>query len=142
MVIRDRISSNATPEQLKRLVDVFQNFNFDRPCRPCLEQFRSPAIVFTRTYWEAVRERFSVPETIVLAQALTVLEREFKWMGGPGAAAIWIVKDLLDRQPDAGELLAGWIAQQTRNGYLQLACDRRPAVRVWVADLSAPSPED
>ena len=83
-----------------------------------------------------MKTELTIRETIVLAQALTVLEREFEWTGGSGAAAIWIVKDLLDRQPKEGKFLADWIADRTRNGYLRLACDGRPSVRMWVSDLS------
>ncbi len=126
-------------ERLRKLVDVFRDFEFDNTGSGTLEEFRSPALVLSRRSWEAVRGDFTISETIVLAQALTVLESEFKWTGGSGAAAIWILKDLLERQPTAGESLADWIAPRTRNGYLRLACDRRAAVRVWVGDLSRQS---
>lgn len=131
------ISSTSAPANLRTLVDTFKKFDFDSVSPAGLEKFRSPAILFSRQHWEGIRGLFSIPDTIVLAQALTVLEREFGWTGGSGAGAIWVVKDLLERQPNLGAVLADWIVPRTRNGYLRLACDRRPAVRLWVGDLSS-----
>jgi hypothetical protein len=125
----------SSPDHLRTVIAAFANFDFSKSVTG-LEEFRSPAIVFSRRYWGSVKQQFTLEETIVLAKALTILEREFNWTGGPGAAAVWVVKDLLDRQPEAGRTLANWVAHQTKNGYLRLACDSRPAVRTWVGDLN------
>ena len=134
------LNSLAGADYLRTVIDSFADFDFENPCDLILEQFRSPAIVFSRQYWQTIRTQFTSSETIILAKALTVMERKFKWIGGAGAAAIWIVKDLLDQQPEVGKALAEWMVHRTDNGYLRLACDRRPALRVWVGDLMAKSP--
>jgi hypothetical protein len=124
----------SSPDRLRSIIREFADFDFDSSVTG-LEDFRSPAIVFSRQYWESARKEFTIQESTILAKALTVLEREFDWTGGCGAAAVWIVKDLLDRQPEAGNALARWIRRHTKNGYLRLACDPRAERRTWVGDL-------
>lgn len=129
------ITSPSEVGRLRILVDLSSGLDLDKPLDPALERFSGSEIRLSRQHWEMIREKFTLPEAVVLAQALTVLERDYQWTGGCGASAIWIVKDLLDREPATGGWLAAWITPRTRNGYLRLACDSRPAVRMWVGDL-------
>jgi len=135
-MITGPINLGCGSDYLRKIIITFKAVDFDSPDACSVEPFRSPSVILSRQSWAEVRNHFSIDETVILAQALTILEREFEWPGGPGATAIWILKDLSDRQVKVGELLADWIARRTRNGYLKLACDRRPGVRTWAGDLS------
>jgi len=138
-VISSPINLGCSVDHLRAVVRVFSRLDLDRPVSDSFEKFRYPAIIFSRQYWETVSANFTVEETIVLAQALTLLERHFAWPTSCGAASIWILKDLWERQPKIAELLADWIERRTRNGYIRLACDHRPHIRQVAGDFEKQS---
>ena len=72
--------------------------------------------MFSRHYWEGIKDNFTVEETIVLAKALIRFEERFEWPRSCEAASICILKDLWDREPKTAELLADWIACRTKMG--------------------------
>lgn len=129
------MSLGCSLAHLRAVIAVFRDVELDRPLSLSLEDFRSPAIMFSRHSWEAIKDNFTVEETIVLAKALTRFEERFEWPRSCEAAAIFILKDLWDREPKTAELLAGWIARRTKNGYLRLACDHQPKNRLLVGDF-------
>jgi hypothetical protein len=68
--------------------------------------------------WDRVAERLTLPDLILLTQMLTVLEREFHWLGGSVSSVIWLLQGIKRREPRIAALLADWVAPRTNNDYL------------------------
>ena len=80
--------------------------------------------------WAKLRDSFTVGEVVLLAQVLTVMEREFKWPDGSVSSVIWIMQDLHSRERTIAELLADWIVQRTQNDYLPFG--KHSSRRDWI----------
>lgn len=104
---------------LRRILSSCALLDLDRvQSLSTLERFRFDNILIGWQEWAKLRDSFTVGEVVLLAQMLTVMEREFKWPAGSVSSVIWIMQDLHGRERAIAELLADWIVQRTMNGYL------------------------
>jgi len=68
--------------------------------------------------WGGIAESLTLSDLILLVQMLTIMERDFRWLGGSVASAIWLFRIVQHREPRVAGLLAEWISQRTDNDWL------------------------
>ena len=68
--------------------------------------------------WDNIAESLTLSDLILLVQMLTIMERDFGWLGGSVASAIWVFRIVQHREPRVADLLAEWISQRTHNDWL------------------------
>jgi hypothetical protein len=107
--------------RLRALVQMSANLDFDSPgCLSVLEDVRTNPILVSWSEWETLKSGFTVGETVILIQALTVAEREFGWPGGSVSSVICLMQELWQREQVVAGLLCDWVARRTHNDYLPL----------------------
>lgn len=116
---------------LRRIVGTCALLDLDRPqSLGTLERFRSERILVGWQEWALLRDSFTVGEVVLLAQVLTIMERQFKWPGGSVSSVVWIMQDLYSRERTIAELLSDWIVQRTQNDYLPFG--KHSSRRDWI----------
>jgi hypothetical protein len=77
--------------------------------------------------WSPVLSIFSTPQLEYLAKALTILERDLKWLGGSVAATIWVFRTYRERDDGDVDALASWIVDNGCNPWSPWGsqCDAR-----------------
>jgi hypothetical protein len=68
--------------------------------------------------WLAVSSVLPVEDAVSLFKALVIVERVLHWSGGSVAAAIWVFRDLEQRDWPLSRSWADWALPRTRNGYV------------------------
>jgi len=99
-------------------------------------------------WWDAVTRSLSYDDLVSLFKAVVTVERVLNWSGGSVAAAIWIFREMQQRNEVPTDELADWALAHTENHYVPFGTtnlgaksfnDLRQQREVWQARKSATS---